>query len=201
MLFAILGIGALLAGILCIPLEARLNAHITLMGGVIKLRVRWLFGLIKIEHRYYLQLLQTPLLTLLWENKRGEIRKVWDLSHKLLPKNQSGRWSKLLLKSVGRQLRLKKFHIRGRVGVEEDAFFTVLLCAVVKLGIQGYFLHRFNQWQRPAVRVDVLPAFSKTCFRLNLEGIGRCIPIQIISAVTLRRMQSKKGELSHVASC
>jgi len=198
LLFIILMI---VAGVLCIPINARLTAYTTLQNGVIRLEVGWLFGAWKIRHRFYIRLLQTPVLTLLWENRQGEMRKVWDLSHTLLPKDRSGRWSKLLLKSVGRHLRLKKFHIRGHVGIEDDAYLTALLSGAVGMTVYGYFLYRFNQWQRPKVQVDVLPAFYKTCFRLNLEGIAHCIPLQIISAVILRRIQSKKGELSHVTSC
>ncbi len=194
-LWLLLGVIAAILLLLCCPVRVRLNGHAALpAGGMITLEIKAVFGLLFQDYRFSLHLLRSPYISLLWHKRTGEVRVVWDLGHTLLPKNRTGRWSKLILKSVGRHLHLKKFRVTGQVGIREDAFWTAMLTGAIGQAIYGYFLYLFNERQQPAVEVALLPNYTTTCFRLNLEGIGNWIPIQIISAVLFRRLLHKKGE-------
>ncbi len=195
LVWILLGAVAIVLLLLSLPAGVSLTAHLEfLSGGPIEVCFTGLYGLVRLNFRFRLNILREPVITLYWNKRTGEMRRVWDLWHKLLPKNKTGLWSKWAIKAIWDHMAIKKFRISGHVGIRDDAFATVMLAGAVSEAL-SIVLHCLLGEKGKPLRVGLMPTFTKTRFRLNLEGIGRWFPIQIIVAVLMRRLRTRKGDI------
>lgn len=87
----------------------------------------------------------------------------------------------LLLKNYKKWLRIKKLMIKGRIGIKDDAFKTVMYTGAAQLLLENAM--PFVITKKSAVAIAFKPCFSWSLFWINMEGILHLSPTQIIGMI------------------
>lgn len=104
--------------------------------------------------------------------------------NKQKPKKKKGGAADAIVRSIIKKKDFEVLKVRCRLGIEEDAYHTVLLCGALRIFFDEFFrvfLHVKNG------EVSVAPDFAYPVFWLKVEGILTIRSTQIIAAALGQR--------------
>lgn len=136
--------------------------------------------------------------TKLWLAVNGKpYKKIEPKPNEQKPKEKKGGAADAIVRSILKKRAFEMLRVRCRIGIEEDAYHTVLLCGALRILFNEFFrifLHVENG------EVSVAPDFSSSVFWLKVEGILTIRSTQIITAALGQRKKHKEGNIENVAS-
>lgn len=102
-----------------------------------------------------------------------------------------------ILPSVKKGTVIRRLYITGEFGMAGDGARTVIIAGIMReLGLTACALSGAGD-----ICADIRPALEQNAFCINLEGIARIIPAQIIFAEAKRRGKTKREEKYQNAPC
>lgn len=150
----------------CCHIEFSFNVFYSLIPLHFRIRIEW-----SLEDGVFVILLR----------KNGTAKILSEIGHKSGKKKRT-RLIKGILSEAYRWLSLKDLHAEGCIGVKEDAFECIMLTGALKTMLETSFRIILNRNEQEAKLVQIRPNFTIDLFRLNLEGIFRIRPMQIMIA-------------------
>lgn len=154
------------------------------------LHILFFSGLVQLKYKLEANLLSEPSLTLLLYHGEEAPRVLWRPGQSR-PRTQRMDFP---LRNIWRHVRLKRLWLLGELGIRDDAFWTVILSGALCAALQSLLVAACAEKEQTAIDVRVLPDFTKSSLRLNLEGIADCPPIHIISAIMIWHLKNRKGQ-------
>jgi hypothetical protein len=145
---------------------------------MINIRFSFFFNLIKTNFLLKAEWSFDDGVRLLRYKRSGEIIALYVQERKTDVK--SGNYMKRIISKWSDWASLNSLTITGKVGSGEDAYETVLLSGILKVVLDWASVYYFAPNTGKKALVHIVPEFSNTVFRLNLEGIINISPMQII---------------------
>lgn len=188
MWIALIILAGLVTLILCWPVRVEAQFDFALpRGGEGRIVLRFLSGLVRLPFRLELNLRESERFLLFAYKDRD-----WRVLYAPGGERKPPKW-KLPLKKVWETIRVKKFCLKGELGIEEDAFLTAMLAGALGVLLQCAALILTVDKNQSGVYASVKPAFDQNCLRMNFEGIFGSLPVQIISIVIFFSVKHRKG--------
>ncbi|HWR19996.1 MAG TPA: DUF2953 domain-containing protein [Clostridia bacterium] len=198
-LFIILYILIFIVVGLLVPMRLRVCAHIDTFRPSFTLELEFFYRLFKLRIKGFINYSQLLDVELWLTVNRKPYKRVSIEPKKKVPEHKQPGLTKKIISAVMRGGNLEALRVRCKVGIEEDAYHTVLVCGVLRIFFNAIMalLHLRNG------EVSVMPDFKTPVFWLKVEGILTIRSTQIIDVVLKRskwhRKKHKEGN-QNVAS-
>lgn len=177
----------LAALLLLCPLRLRIQADLTYMGGSARAALGVLFLRLPLHARIYL--LQPPAFTVEILNQIGTTRH----AVRLLSTGGGDRGKRDCVCACTHAA------VRAQwiIGLSGEPAATATLCAAARSLTDGALLWLLSGFRSGERWASVVPVFSESVCRLNLEGMFSAVPAHIMLAMYKKKRREKKYAASH----
>ena len=184
-LLCIIGGIALILAALCVPLRFSLTGAVESGGGRGCVAARYLFFCKRLFFDLYL--LDPPQLTLVWHNGAERLS-----SHPLLGKKKKKRKSPTG-HALMHALHLGEMRLTWVVGIRDDPAAAALCCELLEHVSRIAWHAALSEKLAVDPQIAVLPRFDTDLLRLEVLGIGKVFPAQIILELLQKREKTDYG--------
>ncbi|MDL2217254.1 hypothetical protein LJC27_01175 [Christensenellaceae bacterium OttesenSCG-928-M15] len=184
--------------LLLLPVTVHIHGDLRLFsGGSIKIRLRFLFSLIRWSMTFRLNILDEPPLQIIQIKKKKE-RVIWEPGMKKKAEQKID----FPVSMVWDRVKTKKISLQGEAGVLDDAAASALLSGAVFMAAVFAWSYFNRKKDTIAPQIAIRPVNNRDCLWLKLEWIGSLRPVHIITAIIRSRESARKGkqETWHIQS-